>query len=622
MEKRRWRGRFVRAAVLSSTVLLTGTATPAAGAGGAEVQPPSECPAALPVSEVRKGMAGTGWATVEGRTPEPFAVEVLGVLPNAIGPGRDVIVVNASGAAIARAGGVWHGMSGAPVYVGDRLLGGVSFGLSFGPSSVIGLTAAEDMTALLSYPTSGGTSSASRPSVHRVALPAAVRQAVAETTGSSASDVGGLVQLRLPLSASGVTTRGMKRVARAIRREGAPFFAYSGSSASPRASAAPTGTVRPGEPFASVFSYGDVTLAATGTTTVVCGGMALAFAHPLLWQGRTSIGASAADVVAVVPDPILGPHALANVAEGVGTVDQDRLAGIRALLGSFPASIPIRSSVSAANTRRTRNGESVATTSDIVPGTAYLHLLGNIDVTFDQITPGSSRISFRIVGTREDGQAFTLGRTNMWASHWDISEQSVEELASFLYILFANRFEEIEFTGVHVSAAVEEEIKEFRISRVLVATGRGRYRPVKRVRAVPGSVVRLLVSLAADESPRARTVKMRLRIPRRAGRGGMIEITGGRFGGDELFCLFEPEECGEEFGPRVKSFDQLLRLLRTQPRNNVLVAALRMGPRGRVVARDRESLDRVVRGYRYVDVGPGGEGDVEMEEGVALGPGG
>jgi hypothetical protein len=180
-------------------------------------------------------MTGTGWVTAEGRTPEPFTADVLGVLPSALGPGRDVVVVRVSGPSIQRAGGAWYGMSGAPVYVGEKLLGAVSFQLSFGPSSVVGLTAAEDMAPILSYPTASADGSAPpRASTRRIPLPASTRETVAESTETSPSDVGSLVQLRLPLSVSGVSARAMRRVTRAIRREDAPFLAYSGASGAPR----------------------------------------------------------------------------------------------------------------------------------------------------------------------------------------------------------------------------------------------------------------------------------------------------------------------------------------------------------------------------------------------------
>jgi hypothetical protein len=231
-------------------------------------------------------------------------------------------------------------------------------------------------------------------------------------------------------------------------------------------------------------------------------------------------------------------------------------------------------------------------------------------------------VRFRISGTREDGRAFEFGRSNMWVSHWDISQQSVEELSMYLNMLLANPFEDIDFTRVEAITSVDEDVREYRIGKVLVAKGRGKYRDVRRIDAAPGSMVRLLVHVKPNERSAARRVKMRLRVPARATPRGAIEITGGGSGEEFFFCLFEPEaECGPESGPGVKTFDHLLQTLRRQPRNNVLVARLRVGERGRVVAADRVALDRVVHGFRFIGVGPGG-GDGGEEEAGAVEVGG
>lgn len=141
----------------------------------------------MPVREVTPGMTGTGWTVARGNTSEPFAVEVLGVLPNELGPGRDVILVEASSPAIARAGGVWLGMSGSPVYVGGRLLGAVAygFGTASGTASVVGLTPADDMLGILAYPTAAMIGRRAVGTTPRtIALSTSARQAVARGRAS------------------------------------------------------------------------------------------------------------------------------------------------------------------------------------------------------------------------------------------------------------------------------------------------------------------------------------------------------------------------------------------------------------------------------------------------------
>ncbi|MGI8789792.1 MAG: SpoIVB peptidase S55 domain-containing protein, partial [Actinomycetota bacterium] len=117
-----------RFAALFTGVALVGALaiTPANSA------PTTDCPTVMPVADVVAGMNGTGYTVSKGNTPQPFDAEILGVYPDAILPGRDLIMAEVHSTAIDKVGGVWFGMSGSPVYVTDggteKLVGAVAFG--------------------------------------------------------------------------------------------------------------------------------------------------------------------------------------------------------------------------------------------------------------------------------------------------------------------------------------------------------------------------------------------------------------------------------------------------------------------------------------------------------------
>ena len=67
----------------------------------------------LPLSEVKEGMRGTARTVFRGSTPEQFNVEILGIVPGAIGPKQDMIVGRISGGEADRTS-VFAGMSGSP----------------------------------------------------------------------------------------------------------------------------------------------------------------------------------------------------------------------------------------------------------------------------------------------------------------------------------------------------------------------------------------------------------------------------------------------------------------------------------------------------------------------------
>ena len=82
----------------------------------------------MPVSEVKPGMVGIGRTVFAGTTVEEFKAHILGVLENAMGPNRNLILARLEGGPLATTG-VIAGMSGSPVYIDGRLVGAVSYSL-------------------------------------------------------------------------------------------------------------------------------------------------------------------------------------------------------------------------------------------------------------------------------------------------------------------------------------------------------------------------------------------------------------------------------------------------------------------------------------------------------------
>ena len=115
---------------------------------GCSVLLPVSLPAAtetMPLSEVRPGMQGVGVTVFEGSTRSEFAVHILGVLTNVMGPRRDLIVARLEGGPLSNTG-VIQGMSGSPVYIDDRLIGAVSYSLgSFSKDAIAGITPIDEM---------------------------------------------------------------------------------------------------------------------------------------------------------------------------------------------------------------------------------------------------------------------------------------------------------------------------------------------------------------------------------------------------------------------------------------------------------------------------------------------
>ena len=99
----------------------------------------------FPLVDVRRGLHGVAYTVFEGVTPEPMAVEILGVLKDAIGPGQDMILARLTGEKPEYTG-VVAGMSGSPVYIDGRLAGALSYRIGqFSKEPICGITPIEQM---------------------------------------------------------------------------------------------------------------------------------------------------------------------------------------------------------------------------------------------------------------------------------------------------------------------------------------------------------------------------------------------------------------------------------------------------------------------------------------------
>lgn len=553
--------------------------------------PAQDCPQIMPVAGVERGTMGTGYTVSSGTAPEPFDAEILGVYPDALLPGHDLIVAEVHSPAIDRVGGVWYGMSGSPVFVRNELVGAVAWSFSFGPSHVIGLTAAEDMVEVMGYGRASASHQATashQTSPKRVRLSAGMKRSIARASGTRASEMpDSLVRMRIPVSVSGVGVargRALTWMQRWLNRRGFSVRLYAGASVSASAQADPA-ALEPGSNFAAALSYGDLTYAGVGTTTFVCDGFAMAFGHPFFFEGRTAIGANAADAITIWEDPVFSPFKLATVGGSVGAVDQDRFAGIRADFSQASNTIPVTSTTFAEDTGREEVGRTDIVLSEAVPFLAIYHEYLNVISAMDQYSGGSGEVRWTITGTTADGTPWKLSRANMVVSRRDLPYEVIHEMSHMISRLESQGLEKISFTGVDFSkVTVREQPRRYTIAKVLVSKNGGPFRSVRRMRVRRGDGLAVKVALEPSGSGPRQSATLRLRIPARARRGGDLSVFGGP---------------GHHTG-RVRggdSFKELLRKMATDAPNNHLGARLSVGRR---TVTDGKLLDRVVSGGRSI----------------------
>jgi len=590
------RGRGL-ALVAAGALALTTAAVPTLTAGAAPPADAGSCPASYPVSELVDDQPVTGLTVHRGTQPAPFTGTVLGVLRDGIAPGLDMIMVELTSEAIDDVGGIWAGMSGSPVYAEDgRLIGAVSYGLALGPSPVAGVTPAEDMRALLS----GGAAPAVAEPPEEVPIPTAMRrEMVASGDATSTEAQSGLHPLSIPVGVSGLTNKRVKQLNRMLDLDDVHLYrAPSGVSAdgtSPATSAADA--IVPGGNLAASMSYGDLSTVGTGTTTLVCGAEAVGFGHPFGWTGRTTLTMHGADAVYVQKDPTLFPFKVSNAGAPLGTIDQDRLAGIKGVLDALPDTATVTTDVTNRTTGRSRTGVTKVSLPEFTPDAAAFGLLANQDRMLDSIGEGSALVHFTVSGTTGSGEPFTLARTNRYSSVWDISYQTIFELGGYVWEVLENRFTKVTFTDIDVRVTVDEDPRAFELSTVRVWR-HGAYRTLTEdsvVQARPGQTLTVR-SIFTSSTAGRRALTQKVVVPRaRIGTRGAFSVSGG--GGGEFFEDEEEYPTGET-GPG--SFEELLRALSQAPRNDQLTVALTLFRGERPITRRNRALaGDVVEGSEY-----------------------
>ena len=308
----------------------------------------------MPVSEVKEGMRGTAQTVFRGAEPEEFKVEILGVVPNYIGPKQDMIIGRLSGANAERTF-VFAGMSGSPVYINGKLVGAISYSFPFAKEPICGITPFEQMTSAVEQgPTKKLASASSRtfsyanlmadkwlPSVTTVPSGSL---ASGFSTNSALMAVAGQTfsPIATPLTFSGISQKTLDAYEPLLRQAGLlPISASaSGSSITPMKAADAT-TLVGGDSVVVALSRGDVQIAAAGTVTHRDGNKIYAFGHPFFSLGSANLPMLESHVVTVVPNAnnsfkLAVPDAL------VGTMTQDRATGIYGLLGETPKMLPVK----------------------------------------------------------------------------------------------------------------------------------------------------------------------------------------------------------------------------------------------------------------------------------------
>lgn len=503
-------------------------------------------------------------------------MQILGVLRGARGPGQDLILARLQGAKPEYTG-VVDGMSGSPVYIGNRLLGAVSYRIgSFTKEPIAGITPIEQMIEVQEMPGAELTPVDMQTALLDGNPPSGANHSSVPQEPAFGRDTM-IQQLGTPLAMSGFSPAAVRfwqqqTAGTALQQVAAGGMALSGSSGGgdngeplPSAHA----TLEPGSAVSMQLIRGDLEVAATCTVTYIDRKQLLACGHPVLGAGPVSLPMTTADVVTTLASP-LDSFKIINTGANIGAFTQDRESAIRGVLGAKAHMIPMHVTVSAPGGARKVNVE-ILDLPSLTPSAMQVVLLNSLL----QSNEDSESLSYHVTGS-VDLTGFPPVPLDLWASAGETTPASMQValLAGDRFSrVYSNstRHDVIREIDLHVQAvprSVEVTLEQARvISTDIVhagdtieveATVRPWQQPARNVRIavkLPGRLaegnVRLLVSDAATLD---RTL-LQPRIPSPApDLATVLSEARGQHPADRIYVsLLAPETQGEIQGETLTS---------------------------------------------------------------------
>jgi len=284
----------------------------------------------LPVDQVRPGMQGYAYTIFAGDQVEKFDLEVIGVMPNFLGPKQSIILVQLKGPKVEHTG-VVAGMSGSPVYIDGKLAGALSLKLGvFTKEPIAGVTPIADVLA-----GGGAQGSALNPVAQ---LPPGLQGTLSGETGTLAGILRGGAELRsieTPLIFSGFQPAAIERFSDQLN--GLGFVTAQGGTTAARPDDA---NLAPGDMAGMVLVQGDVSINSACTVTAIQGDHVFLCGHPFLNLGDVQLPMARSRVLTTLSSDLASTK-IVNAGGPIGAITSDHLTAVTGRLGPAPAMIPM-----------------------------------------------------------------------------------------------------------------------------------------------------------------------------------------------------------------------------------------------------------------------------------------
>jgi hypothetical protein len=450
-------------------------------------------------------MQGYAYTIFAGDQVEKFGLEVLGVMPNFLGPKQSIILVELKGPKVEHTG-VVAGMSGSPVYLEGKLAGALSLKLGvFTKEPIAGVTPIADVLNPASQNNAQQTAQQFgqfSPSVNEAAA-LSPNDLAAQRLGLPSGSA--LEPIETPLVFSGFQAAALQQFSPQLKSYG--FVAAQGGTAAPRAD---DSQLKPGDMAGMVLVQGDASINSACTVTAVQADRVFLCGHPFLTLGDVQLPMARSRVLTTLSSSMASTK-IVNVGGSIGTITGDHVTAVTGKLGAPPAMIPLELTLASAGAEKKLHFELVnhprltpilvalTTFSGLTQNSLYgegttLHLSGEIRL--------QNHPPVEIENTFAPGDALTPDGLPIALT-----------MQSIFSRLFTNNFEA---TGVERISLRVESVPgrhSFAIESAWLEKGE----------AAPGETLRVRV-LVRPYRGAARVQETSVRIPDQAARGSMLRV--------------------------------------------------------------------------------------------------
>ncbi len=412
----------------------------------------------MKLSEIKPGMEGEGKTIFKGSAIETFHFKVLGVLEKFVSD-KNLIVAELSSPEL-NEGGVIAGMSGSPAYIGGRLIGSVSYGLSnFSRKPIAGITPIED---ILKVSAIGAPSTRIEITDIKIDFSRENARQVAESIRRELVDrlnytpARSLTPIKLFASSSGFSPEAVSF----LQGMFAPLqSAGIGKDVGTKKLDADMFSLRPADAVAIPLIRGDASYTATGTVTHVDGRKVYAFGHPFFNLGTVDFPLHKAEIISVVPS-YESSFKLAATLNPVGVVQQDRFSGVQAELGKSPTMIPMK--IFLKNRNRNFSLEMVNHPL-LTPALTYISLINALQAEYQEFGFNSIAVS---------GKIFIENEENVVVEDLFSGTAAFDEFSTLVmainYFLLNNRDKNVKIQKMDFEIDGRETVERAELENVLI----------------------------------------------------------------------------------------------------------------------------------------------------------